>query len=81
MGKAIAIHTESVNSALTFESLRRVQEQEGNREPLINKRMKIADAVALDESCASSHSSFGSGILIYARSELVRCIDGDNVFL
>jgi hypothetical protein len=69
-GKAIAIHTASVNSALTAEALRIHQIQQGGRTES-NKRMKVADAVTLADSCAVSHTSVGPCILIYKRSELV----------
>jgi hypothetical protein len=69
-GKAIAIHTASLNSALTAEALRIHQIQQGGRTES-NKRMKVADAVTLADSCAVSHTSVGPCILIYKRSELV----------
>ena len=72
-GKAIAIHTDSVNSALTAESLRIHQMQQRDRAES-NKRMKVADEVTLADSCAESHTCVGSGMLICKRRGLVQYI-------
>ena len=77
MGKAIAIHTLSQNSALTSEALRIHQVQQGERSET-NKRMKIADVVTVADSIAASHVSVGTGILIYKRSGLVQCIQAST---
>jgi len=77
MGKAIAIHTCSLNSALTAEALRIHQIQQGDRTES-NKRMIVADAVTLADSCAVSHTSVGSGMLIYKRLELVECVTAQD---
>jgi hypothetical protein len=76
-GKAITIHTSSQNSALTAETLRIHQIQQGGRKES-NKRMKVADAVTLADSCAESHTSVGSGILIYKRGELVQYVTAQD---
>jgi hypothetical protein len=77
MGKAIAIHTDSLNSALTSDALRIHQIQQGDRMES-NKRMKVADAVTLADSCAESHTSVGSGILICKRRALVQCVTAQD---
>lgn len=77
MGKAIAIHTNSLNSALTAESLMIHQIQQGFRTES-NKKMKLADAVTLADSCAESHTSVGSGLLIYKRVGLVDYVRDSN---
>jgi hypothetical protein len=76
-GKAIAIHTDSLNSALTAEALRIHQIQQGDRTES-NRRMKVADVVTLADSCAESHTSVGSGILICKRLGLVQCVTAQD---
>jgi len=74
MGKAIAIHTLSQNSALTSETLRIHQIQQGERS-VSNKRMKVADLTIVADSVAASHTSVGTGILIHKRAGLLQCIN------
>ena len=73
MGKAIAIHTLSQNSALTSETLRLHQIGQDKRLES-NKRMKVADVAIVADSVAASHTSVGSGILIHKRTGLLQCI-------
>lgn len=73
MGKAIAIHTLSQNSALTSEALRIHQIQHGERSES-NERRKVADLAIVADSVAASHTSVGSGILIHKRDGLLQCI-------
>ena len=73
MGKAIAIHTLSQNSALTSETLRMHQIRQGERS-VSNKRMKVADLTVVANSVAASHTSVGSGVLIHKREGLLQCI-------
>ena len=75
--KAIAIHTSCLNSALIAEALRIHQIQQGDRAES-NKRMKVADPVTLADSCAESHTSVGSGILICKRLGLVQCVTAQD---
>ena len=76
-GKAIAIHPSSLNSALSAEALRIHQIQQGDRTES-TKRMKVADPVTLADSCAESHTSVGSGILICKRLGLVQCVTAQD---
>jgi hypothetical protein len=74
-GKAVAIHVESVNSALTSEALMAHRRHTGKR---TNDRMLVNDAIELADSSASSHTSNASGIIIRAYPELMEYINGST---
>jgi hypothetical protein len=67
--KAVALHIDSVSTTKTAEALRN---EKGTTSSGRKRKLTTAEtALMVADSCASSHSSLGTGILLYVRSEIV----------
>ena len=72
--KAVALHVDSVSTTKVAEDFAEERKEcKGGKKRKLTKEeitRKIAD------SCASSHTSLGSGILLAVRSEIMNLLDG-----
>lgn len=72
--KAVALHADSVSTAKTAEGLQnetKIDAQSGKKRKLNEE--EITRMVA--DSCASSHASLGSGIILHVRSEIMKLVE------
>lgn len=71
--KVVAIHAASENDIVDFEMLDEYKEVHGRKrkKSILDKTKEVA------ESCSSSHMSLGTGIILQARSGIMKVLSGE----
>ncbi len=75
--KAVALHVESHNDAYDYEMLEEQEEEEIQAGTRSRKRTKLDRTLEVAESTVSSHSSIGTGLILQARSGLMKVFNGE----